>query len=147
MSGGITYANVGNYWSSYAGLPSLSYDSPFWSASNQIMTVFQSDHKPWYLTGTSTASSLTTGDVGDDYQYSTLQQVRLRYQQAPSWAQMTNYYRHISGASLTQDATTTETAGRFDVLRSSRWHRLDFDFTGAVEVIGMTLEAINDGTN
>lgn len=147
VSGGITYANVGNYWSSYAGLPSLSYDSPFWSASNQIMTVFQSDHKPWYLTGTSTASSLTTGDVGDDYQYSTLQQVRLRYQQAPSWAQMTNYYRHISGASLTQDATTTETAGRFDVLRSSRWHRLDFDFTGAVEVIGMTLEAINDGTN
>lgn len=147
VSGGITYANVGNYWSSYAGLPSLSYDSPFWSASNQIMTFFQSDHKPWYLTGTSSTSSLTTGDVGDDYQYSTLQQVRLRYQQAPSWAQMTNYYRHISGASLTQDATTTETAGRFDVLRSSRWHRLDFDFTGAVEVIGMTLEAINDGTN
>lgn len=147
VSGGITYANVGNYWSSYAGLPSLSYDSPFWSASNQIMTVFQSDHKPWYLTGTSTTSGLTTGDVGDDYQFSTMQQVRLRYQQAPGGAQMTNHYRNTSGSALTQDSTVSEIAGRFDVLRSSRWHRLEFDFTGAVEVIGMTLEAINDGTN
>lgn len=146
VSSGVTYANIGNYWADYAGLPSISYDSPFWSASNQIMTVFQTDHKPWYLTGASTSSSVTTGDVGDDYQFSTIKQARLRYQQAPTTAAMTNYYRLTSGISLTQDATTTETSGRFDVLRSSRWHRLKFYFTGPVELIGMTLEAQNDGT-
>lgn len=59
---------------------------------------------------------------------------------------MTNYYKLLSGISLTQGATIAETSGRFDVLCSSRWHRLKFDFTGPVEVIGMTLDAVNDGT-
>lgn len=147
VSGSVTYATIGNYWASYATVPSIGYDSPFWSASNQLMTVFQSDHKPWYLTGASTSSSLTTGDVGDDYQFSTMRKARLRYQLAPTSATMTNFYKINSGTSLTQDATISEISGRFDVLRSSRWHRLKFDFTGPVEVTGVTLEAQNDGTD
>ncbi len=47
---------------------------------------------------------------------------------------MTNYYRQSLSDSLTTDATTTQSSGRFDVLREARWHRLKFDFTGSVEL-------------
>ena len=102
-------------------------------------------------TGASVTSSITTGDIGDDDIYSTLHRVKIRYQNngAPTTAQMTNYYKNDSGAAPTTDTTTTESTlqenRRFDVLRSARWHRFNFQFTGDWEASGMRLGLKPDG--
>ena len=43
------------------------------------------------------------------------------------------------GDNLTTDNTSTESSGKFDVLRSARWHRVKLDFTGSVEITGMLI--------
>ena len=58
---------------------------------------------------------------------------------------MTNYYSDQSGSDFTQDITTTEEDGKFDVLRSARWHRGKFEFTGKVEISGIDIQAKNAG--
>jgi hypothetical protein len=46
---------------------------------------------------------------------------------------------------LTEDAVTTESNSRFDVLRTARWHRGKFNWTGDVEVTGIDIDAKPEG--
>jgi aminopeptidase-like protein len=84
--------------------------------------------------------------MGDDDQISFLSRVRPKFATVPATASMTNYYRDQLGAALTADATANISNGKFDVLRSSRWHRASFSFTGDMEIIGnaVTLESDSD---
>jgi hypothetical protein len=145
LSGSVTYDNFGDYFSTYADIPSIAYDSDFWNEGSPVASVVDSTHTVKTLTGVSSTSSITTGDMGDDYQFSLLQQARVRYAQAPTSATMTNYYRNVEGDDLTTDATTTMTDGRFDVLREARWHRLKFNFTGDVESMAINIAATPSG--
>ncbi len=64
----------------------------------------------------------------------------------PSGATMTNFHRDNIGSALTQDQQVSMDArGRFDVLRSARWHRAAFAFTGNVEMSGLAAAMSQDG--
>jgi len=63
----------------------------------------------------------------------------------PTSASMINYYADQAGETFTEDATTTQTSGKFDVIRSARWHRGKISFTGDVELMGLDVEARNAG--
>lgn len=135
QSAGITYATLGDYYATYADLPAISYDSSFWTAQNQIPAIFDTSHDLKSLNGPATASSLTTGDFGDDERFSLFSRLVPRWIEKPTTASMTNYYRDNSGDDLTTDQTITmDSKGRFDVDRESRWHRIRLDFTGPVEI-------------
>jgi len=43
---------------------------------------------------------------------------------------MTNFYKQNEGDSLTTGITTSMDRSRFDLLISSRWHRLQFNMVG-----------------
>lgn len=120
-----------------------SYDSPFWLASAETPAVFDTAHTLYSLTGVSSSSSLTTWDFGADDSYTLLTRVRPRYSTAPTTASLTNYFKFDAGDALTQGATISANDGKFDVLRSARWHRVKFAWTGAVEASGFdaTLKA------
>ena len=122
-----------------------SFDSPFWLASSESPAIFNSSHVLQTLTGVSSSSSLTSGDFGDDDRYSLLRRVRPRYSTAPTTASMTNYYKTDAGDALTLGDTMDADDGKFDVLQSARWHRVKFDWTGAVEVSGMNADMQPEG--
>lgn len=122
---------------------SQSYDSPFWLAKSEYPSVFDSAHTLRSLTGVSGASSITTGDFGDDDVYSLLRRVRPRYSNAPDSAQMTAYTK--DGDTITEGETVSAHDGKFDVLQVSRWHRLRFDFTGDAEVSGFKVDLQPEG--
>lgn len=122
-----------------------SYDSPFWLSATQSPAVFDDAHTLRTLSGICSASSLTTGDVGDDDTYSLLRRVRARYSTAPTTASLTAYHKAGAGDALTQGETVDADDGKFDVLQSARWHRLKFNWTGDVEVSGINADMQPEG--
>lgn len=133
ISGGYTWDTlpvIGLTWDDW---PSVSYDSPYWTSSSRYTSYIGTDHTVYSLTGASASSSFTTGSHGMESQYSLLRRVTLRYLTRPTTATMVNYYQDYLGDTWTEDATTTESSGRFDVLRASAWHKVTFSFTGDVE--------------
>lgn len=143
-SGGLAYSGLDTY--TYATLPAVSYDSPFWGGGGgATMAIINTSHVLQFLTGTADSSSLTTSDFGSDARFSTLRRVRPRYLTAPSAATMVPSYRDLTGATLTARPAVTQSTGKFDYLKSSRWHRFAITFTGAVELTGLDIDAVNDG--
>jgi hypothetical protein len=147
LSGAFTYADAEAEFATYAAADAsgLTYGSPFWTSTSPNMAVFGTDHILKTLSGTSLISSLTTGAFGDDIAYTLLSRVQARYIDAPDSAQLINYYRALDGESFTTDATVTQSTGRFDILRSARWHKCKLNFTGDVELNGLNYSLQQDG--
>ncbi|MBP7687781.1 MAG: hypothetical protein KA765_07735 [Thermoflexales bacterium] len=143
-SGGLAYSGLDTY--TYATLPAVSYDSPFWGGGGgQTLAIINTSHALQFLTGTADSSSLVTSDFGADGVFSTVRRVRPRYLIAPSAATMVPAYRDITGETRTSLSTVTQSSGKFDYLKSARWHRFTIAFTGAVELTGLDVDAVNDG--
>ena len=144
LTGQVTYANISNFFASYTAID-LPYDSPFWSQSSPVFAYFNSSHVLQLFTGTPGSCYFTTGDMGVDDNFSMLSRVRPRFSTAPSSATMTNYYKNTSGATATTDQTVSMVSGKFDVLRSSRWHSVKVTTVGACETSGLDIQAIPEG--
>lgn len=142
---GITYTSLGTYYSTYADLPSLSYDSAFLGSSVRYPAVIDTNHQLKTLTGTAGNSAITLGDIGDETQLSTLRRVRPRFVTAPTSATQTNYYKMNSGDDLTTDQMVSMTNGKFDLMRDARWHRLAYNYTGDWEQSGLVPDLVASG--
>jgi hypothetical protein len=70
--------------------------------------------------------------------YTLLKRIQPRFVNDPDTGSLTNYYRMTDGASYTTGNTVTMNRARFDMLRSARWHKVKVDFTGDVELNGMS---------
>ncbi len=123
-----------------------SYNSPLWTASTEVPAVFNASHVLQSLSGVSAASSLTTGEIGDDDRYLVLRKVRVRHADSPASASMTHSYAANPGGPYTVAATSAAVDGKFDARKSARWHKLRWDFTGDVEVQGYTVDVVPQGT-
>ena len=134
VSPGITIDGLDALSSTIDGLPEISFDSPFWTASSRTLAIFNSENRLQTLTGTSSSSSFTTGDVGDDDAVSMLRQIRARYSLTPTTANVQTYSAMNSGLNYTAVKSGAMNDGKFDVLQSARWHRAKISFTGDVRV-------------
>lgn len=132
----ITYDSLGSLYTNYDDLPVIAYDSPFWQASAQVLSVFDTTTL-YTLTGASSSSSITTGLVGSQEQFSLCDRVRALYRVKPDSATLTPYgYEQPGYVVSTGSATTND--DRFDLLVASRWHQFKVDFSGAVEIESIT---------
>lgn len=146
LTGGVTYDTLDTISATYDGFSaSISYDSPFWTTGTRRTGFFDTSHKLNALEGVTGASSFTLGDYGNDTDYFLLSRVKPVWLTKPTTALMTNYYKDNEGDSLTTDQVTTMGSSRFDVLRSARWHRLQFDMTGNYELSTLNAEYQVDG--
>jgi len=145
FTGGFTYATLQSTYSTYSGLPTISYGSPFWFAGSSFPSIFNTSHVLQSLTGAAGTSSLTTGDLGDDEKVLMASRVRPRYITAPTSSNLTNYYKMNTGDNLTTDGTVALSSGKFDFMRSARWHRVKIEDTGDSEISALDLEAVEDG--
>jgi hypothetical protein len=146
ISVGLSYDDLGSSYTTYDDLPNVSYNSTIWTSGYPIPAVFDTTHTLKSLDGTSSTSGFRLGDLGEDERFSTITRVRPRFFTAPTSATLTNYYRNNLGDSLTTGATTTLSSGKFDLLRSARWHRLDLTFNGAVELGVLDIPVAEDGS-
>jgi hypothetical protein len=147
LTGGITYDTLDDYYPTYDDLPSdISYDSPFWTSGSSRRGFFDTTHTLNALEGVAGNSSFTTGDFGDDTNYYLLSRVKPVWTTKPTSAQMTNYYKDSEGDALTTGATTTMYLSRFDLLFSSRWHRLMLEMVGDCELLNINAEYTEDGS-
>jgi hypothetical protein len=147
VSGGLTYDTWDVPYPTYNNLPTdISYDSPFWTSGQTTPGFFNTSHKLLSLDGVAGNSSFTLGDLGDDDNFYLLNRVKPRWLTKPTSATMTNYYKNNEGDALTTDATTTMSSSRFDVLRSARWHRLQFNLVGDSVANEIDLKYQTDGS-
>jgi hypothetical protein len=146
ISTGLSYDDLGSVYATYADLPDVSYDSTIWTSGYPIPAVFDTSHNLKTLDGNSTSSGFRLNDFGDDEIFSTVKRVRPRFFTAPTTGTLVNYYRNNLGDSLTTGATTTLSSGKFDLKRSARWHRMDFAFTGPVELQVLDIPLERDGS-
>lgn len=142
--GGVAYSGLSGY--TYATMPAITYDSPFWgNGGGSIMSYFDTDHTLQSLTGEATESSLITSDFGGDQAFTTVTRVRPRYLTAPVSATLVPRYRDMTGITLGSLAAIGQHQGKFDYLQSARWHRFNFTFTGPMELTGLDVSAVNRG--
>jgi len=145
VTGGYTWDTLPVINFTWDDWPQVPYDSPFWTAATQYTAYLGTDNKVYSLTGGSLTASLTTGDHGAENLYSQLTRVTLRYLQVPVTASMINYYQTVHGGAWTTGATTSESNGRFNVLRSAPWHRAKFTFSGDFEVTAANADIKSGG--
>jgi len=137
---GVTYDDLGTLYATYNDFPAVTYDSLLAQSSQPVPAIFNTSHVIQALAGASAAPTFTTGDYGDDTQFSLLNRVEPRFITAPTSGSLTNYYRNTLGGTLTADAGAVMDANyRFDVLREAKWHRLSFNFTGDLELAQFNL--------
>ena len=145
VSPGISWDTIDTYYPTWDSITDVSWDSPFWTAQNVTPAVFNASHQIQTLDGISGSWYITTGDYGDNNTFSLLDRVKPKYLTANANVTMTNYYRDDQGVSLTSDITTNQSSYRFDVLRSSRWHRFMFNGSGAMEMNAIDVSFQADG--
>lgn len=144
---GITYDNLGSFYSTYEDLPNVAYDSPFWVAKSPVPAVIGTDHRPYTLAGAPGAWSFKTGLYGDDQAVSLVKRVNPRWVTRPPAANMTSLFTMDEGIMTTTGVPIAMSAnsGRFDILRSARWHAFKFDGSGSMEIVGITVTAQDGG--
>lgn len=143
---GITYDTMGDTYPAFDDITGITFDSPQWFAQGSNSAIITPDGLLKTLGGDPGASAITFGDVGDDYRFSTLSQVRLRYLATPAAATLQAMYKAVEGDPLQAGPTATIADGKFDLMWSARWHRVRIDFSGPMEMNGIDYQLIADGT-
>jgi hypothetical protein len=146
VSPGLTMDTMDTLGATYDAFPAISFDSPIWYTGARSLGVFDTGNQVKLLTGTSAASSLTTGEVGDDEAVMLLQQIRCRYGVAPTSATVQTQHMQNSGGAFATGVSGALNDGKFDTLKAARWHKATLSFVGPVRVthIGAKLKAVGN---
>lgn len=126
-------------------IPDVPFDSPALDTSSSAMGVVALDHKIKTVTGPTAAASLTTGDFGDDEQYTTLGRVTPRFTARPTASSLTHYTREFDGDQLESRGAGALAGSHYDTLASGRYHRVRIDLQGDFELVGFTPALTPDG--
>jgi hypothetical protein len=147
IGSGVTIDGMPAIAATIDGFGAYSFDSQFWISGGRFLAAFGTDHQLRSITGTPGASSVTTGDAGDDNVYTLLTMIRLRFLpgKTPSAAQVQTFTKERLGDDLTPATTVDIYDGRFDVLDSARWHRATFNFMGEYTVTHLGAALIPEG--
>lgn len=130
ISPGVTINGLDSYAATINALPAVPLDSQFWMGGGETPAFFDASNQLQSLSGECGASSLTTGDIGDDDAVTMIDRFRMRYTLNPTTATATGLRKWTEGEALTPDAVCNLNDGKFDLRQSGRWHRVRVDMTG-----------------
>ena len=144
---GLTFEGIGSEYGTYDDLPTdISYDSPYWTSETALSGIMKTDHILYTLTGKPETSTLTMNSFGDDELYSTINRVRPRFTTAPESSSIDYSYDDSYGDNYTFKNTFNLNNGKYDLLHSSRWHEVKLNFVGEMEITGVNIGIVEDGT-
>lgn len=149
VSQGVTIDDLPTISATIDGLADHSYDSQFWLVGGRSLAIVGAGHQLQSLSGDPVSSGYTSGDYGDDDQYSLLTKVRVRFApgEKPASASMASQAKPDAGEGLTPGPSAVMDDARFDVLSSGRWHRVTFTFSGRVTAKAHALTLIPEGAS
>jgi hypothetical protein len=130
ISPGVTIHGMDAYGATIDALPNIPVDSQFWLSGGQAAAYFNASNQLVSQTGASSASSFTTGDVGDDDAVTMIDRLRVRWSTKPATATATGFYKFNEGDALTAGPSGSLNDGKFDLRQSGRFHRFRVDMTG-----------------
>lgn len=145
----LTWSGVGALgatWTAMGSALSIWADPILFGAGVGLSFISNDDNILYAFGGTPTTASITTGDLGDDTQFSTIQRVRPRFLDSPDSATLQHYWKNQEGDYLQTGPTATLSDGKFDILKSARFHRLKMTFTGNAEIMAYDVKAKANGT-
>jgi hypothetical protein len=142
---GQTIDGLDSDYATIDDLPEIPFDSPYWFASTASAGIIKTDHILYTLTGAPGTSSVTMNTFGDDQLFSTVTMVRPRFLTAPATSTIDYSYDNEYGDSFTYKGTFNLRSGKYDLMHSSRWHQVKFDFTGNFEIVGAKVTVVPDG--
>lgn len=143
---GPTYNTLGDSFSTYADIPALPYDSPYWISNVTRLGVIDGSGVLGSLTGTGDSATMTLFDIGMDGAMTFLRRLRPRFIADPAAGTLYPAWRDTFGGSLTSGSPSVALrSGRFDLLREARWHRERIEFAESVEITGLDIEAERGG--
>ena len=142
---GPTYSTLGNSFSTYADLPQIPYDDPFWFSKVTKIAVFDTSHKLKTMDGPASTWSIRPWTYGQDDIEVFAHRIRPRFQEYPTSGTLVNAYSENLGQTFATDTTAILTDGKFDFERSAKWHRATHTYTGDGEIVGIDITAKEDG--
>lgn len=145
IAAGVTIDGLTSYSATIDGLSGTAFDSQFWLSGGRALSVFNTSHQLQLLTGSTSTSSFTTGDGGDDDVVSLLKKIRLRFITQPTSATVQTYTKMNSGEAYSAASMATLSDGRFDILDSARWHQAVVSLAGDYKLTGIGAELIPEG--
>lgn len=145
ISPGSTIDGLSSYSATIDGLPNIGFDSQYWIAGGRAHSVFDGSNQLQSMTGASVSSTMETGDAGDDDTVIMLQQLRVRYAKKPTSATVQTFSKMNSGEEYTVGPSGTMNDGKFDALKSARWHKARITFAGPVTVTHMDAKYVPVG--
>lgn len=148
IKSGQTIDGMATSFATVDTISNISFDSQFWNSGSRVFSYFNASHQLQMSAGEGLASSITTGDSGDDDAVTLLKSVKLRFApgKRPATATIQTYSKMDSGDDFTNRATASIQDGRFDLLQSARWHKAKISFTGNPLLIGINADMSGSGT-
>lgn len=146
ISTGITYNGFGTEYLTWDDGPNIAYDSPYWTAGVALSGVMLTDHILYSLTGSPSNSTFTLNSIGEDELFTTITRVRPRFLTAPISSNVDYSYDDLYGDQFTSFNSYDLDEGKYDLLHSSRWHEVKYNFVGNMEIIGVNISLEMDGT-
>jgi hypothetical protein len=134
VTSSITIDGLDAIASTIDGLPSIPFDSPYWSASTPVLAYFDSSNVLKQLSGTGGPMSVTTGWLGAEDQVSLCDRVRPKFRTKPTSGTISGSTVMAIGDTPTSVASGSLSSGRFDVLQAGRYHRFAMTFADQTEL-------------
>lgn len=134
----ITIDDLATLSASIDGLPSVAFDSAYWSTSSRAPAYFDSSGTLYLLTGTLAEATLTTGDIGMDGAITEISRIRPRLAGTSTASAM------VTGRDSLSDLPADIASGdmennRIDLFSCARWQRIEFTWTGG-ELTGLDVD-------
>lgn len=146
VGGGLTYDDFGARFTTWNDAPTVPYNFPPWLSSSSFFAAFNSSGELQTLSGDAATASLRTSVMGFDGQYTFGHRVRPRFAAAPDSAELVNsWQRQLGGDFSSADQAISMIDGKFDFERSERWHCIRMTTVGDSEIVGIDVEAVEDG--
>lgn len=142
ISGQITWSGMGSLpgVTTWSTLPAIPYNSPFWSQATPSHGIIDTSHKLQSLSGACTGASMTTGWLGDDFNYIDYLGFLPRFMQAP--ATCTGVGNTLSSLGSQSQATQWQLGSWYDgelaADFAARYAQIQLSFTGDFEILGVT---------
>jgi hypothetical protein len=146
VGGGLTYDNFGSRFTTWNDAPTTPYNFPPWLSSSSFFAVFDTGSNLVTISGEAATAYLRTSVFGFDGRFTFGHRVRPRFAVEPDSAVAVNsWQRNLGGAFSSSDTALSMIDGKFDFERSERWHCIRITTVGDTEILGVDLEATEDG--
>lgn len=143
---GLTINALDTVAATIDAMPNIPLDSQYWASGGQVACYVDASNRLVSLTGSAGASSVTTGDLGDDDQVTLVDRMRLRWVQAPVTAIASAFSKMNEGETLRAGPVGPVSDGKFNLRQAARWHRFRIDMTGDHKLTALAVKPIPAGT-